>query len=590
MQIKTIFLLILITLFFAIAHSPADEFFPKDNWKDLPNPLASPNAKVGGEISIFAGQYSKSLNYYLDNNFISYEVFTSMYDTLLTLSPITAEYEPMLAERWSISNDRTTFTFWLDKRAKWSDGEPITAYDVQWTFQAIMDPKNLTGASKVALEKFLPPEVIDERTIKFKTKEVHWRNLLALGGFNILPKHIFENKDFNKINFEFPVVSGLYKLGEIKEGLFIKLERRDDWWACSEKRFQNTANFQTIIFKFFEERENAFEAFKKGLIDIYPVYTSRLWVNETKGEKLEKNWILKQKIYNYEPAPFQGFAMNMRRPPFDDIKVRKAMAYLLNREKMNRTLMYNQYAMHYSYFKDLYSKEEPCKNEVFNFDKEKARALLKEAGWQVNPQTGFLEKNGKRFSFKFLNRDSSTEKFINIYAEDLKDVGIELKIDKKDLATWIKDMDEFNFDMTWAAWGSVIFKDPESMWASKEADRNSGNNYTGFKDAKVDALIEKQKTIFDVNQRHGICRDIDKIITSQCPYILLWGIDYVRLLYWNKFGVPATVLSKYGNETSAYWYWWYDKDSAEDLTDAIKKGRYLPGCKASVFFDEEFKK
>ncbi|MBU1767566.1 MAG: ABC transporter substrate-binding protein, partial [Candidatus Omnitrophica bacterium] len=321
-----------------------------------------------------------------------------------------------------------------------------------------------------------------------------------------------------------------------------------------------------------------------------PVYTSRLWVNETKGEKLEKNWILKQKIYNYEPAPFQGFAMNMRRPPFDDIKVRKAMAYLLNREKMNRTLMYNQYAMHYSYFKDLYSKEEPCKNEVFNFDKEKARALLKEAGWQVNPQTGFLEKNGKRFSFKFLNRDSSTEKFINIYAEDLKDVGIELKIDKKDLATWIKDMDEFNFDMTWAAWGSVIFKDPESMWASKEADRNSGNNYTGFKDAKVDALIEKQKTIFDVNQRHGICRDIDKIITSQCPYILLWGIDYVRLLYWNKFGVPATVLSKYGNETSAYWYWWYDKDSAEDLTDAIKKGRYLPGCKASVFFDEEFKK
>ncbi|MCK4905590.1 ABC transporter substrate-binding protein [bacterium] len=584
-KLLSIFIILIVT----VAHSPADEFFPKDNWKDLPNPLASPQAKVGGEMATFAGQYPNSLNYYLASNILTSEVFSAMYDSLLTLHPLTAEYEPMIAKQWSISDDKTTFTFWIDERARWSDGEPITAYDVEWTFQAIMDPKNLTGVFKMSMEKFLPPEVVDEHTIRFTTKEVHWRNLLALGGLNILPKHIFEKKDFNKINFQFPVVSGLYKLGEINEGLFIKIVRRDNWWAKSEQRFQNTGNFQTIVFRFFAERENAFEAFKKGLIDIYPVYTSRLWVNETKGEKFEKEWIVKQKIYNYEPAPFQGFAMNMRRPPFDDIKVRKAMAYLLDKEQMNRTLMYNQYTMHCSYFEDLYSKEAPCKNKVFNFDKEKAMALLKEAGWQVNPQTGFLEKNGKRFSFKFLNRDSSTGKFINIYAEDLKDIGIELKIDQKDFATWMKDMDEFNFDMTWAAWGSVIFKDPESMWASTEADRKSGNNITGFKDKVVDVFIEKQKTIFDVEKRHEICRQIDAIVTSQCPYILIWRINYIRLLYWNKFGTPSTVLSKYGNENSAYWYWWYDEDSAEDLTDAIQKGRYLPGCKASIFFDEEFK-
>ena len=588
MWIKRIFPLFIV-LIVATTQISADEFFPKENWKDQPNPLASPDAKVGGEISTYAGQYPKSLNAYLDNNSFTADVFSSMYDTLLTLHPITAEYEPMIAERWSISDDKKTFTFWIDKRARWSDGEPITAYDVQWTFQTIMDPKNLTGAYKVSLEKFFPPEVIDERTIKFQTKEVHWRNLLALGGLNILPKHAFEKQDFNKINFEFPVVSGPYKLGEINEGLFIKIQRRSDWWLSSAKRFQNTGNFQAIIFKFFEERENAFEAFKKGLIDMYPVYTARLWVNETKGEKFEKNWIIKQKIYNYEPASFQGFAMNMRRPPFDDIRVRKAMAYLLDREKMNRTLMYNQYTMHCSYFEDLYSKDNPCKNPVFDFDKEKARALLKEAGWKANPETGFLEKNGQRFSFKFLLSDSSTEKFISIYAEDLKDVGIELKVDNKDWTAWIKDMDEFNFDMTWAAWGSVIFKDPESMWASKEADRESGNNYTGFKDSKVDALIEKQKTIFDVNERNAICREIDTIVTSQCPYVLLWRINYVRLLYWNKFGTLPTVLSKYANESSAYWYWWYDKDSAEDLTNAMEKSEYLPGRKASVFFDEEFK-
>ncbi len=588
MQIKSIVLTIFVTLFLAIAHSSADDFFPKDTWKDQPNPLVSPDAKVGGEISTYVGQYPKSLNYYIENSSFASQVFAAMYDSLLGKNSITAEYEPMLAKKWSISDDKKTFTFWLDERAKWSDSKPITAYDVAWTFQAVMDPKNLTGTHKVILENFFPPEVIDEQTIQFQAKEVHWKNLLALGGFNILPKHIFEKQDFNKLNFEFPVVSGPYKLGEIKEGLFIKIQRRNNWWLASAKLFRNTDNFQTIIFKFFEERENAFEAFKKGLIDIYPVSTSRLWINETKGEKFDKNWIIKQKIYNYQPASFQGFAMNMRRPPFDDIQVRKAMAYMLDREKMNRTLMYNQYSMHRSYFEDLYSKENPCKNVFFDFNKEKARALLKEAGWQVNPQTGLLEKDGKRFSFKFLTRDASTEKFVNIYAEDLKDMGIELTIDKKDWATWVKDMDEFNFDMTWAAWGSLIFKDPEGMWASKEADRNSGNNITGFKDPQVDALIEKQKTIFNVNERNAICCEIDAIITSQCPYVLLWRINYIRLLYWNKFGTPPTILSRYGDERSAYSYWWYDEDSAEDLTDAMENGRYLPGEKSSVYFDAEF--
>ena len=591
MWIKTSALIVLISLLFAIGPSlSADEFFPKEDWEDRPNPLASPEAKIGGEISVFAGQYPDSLNYYLANNNFTYEVFSSMYDFLLTLNPVTAGYEPLIAKSWSISDDKKIFTFWLDERARWSDGKPITAYDVQWTFEAIMDSKNLTGPNKISMENFFPPEVIDERTIIFRAKEVHWKNLLALGALHILPKHAFNNKDFNKINFEFPVVSGLYELGEIKEGLYIKIERRDNWWLASDKRMKNTGNFRTIIFKFFEERENAFEAFKKGLIDIFPVYTARLWVNELKGERFDKNWIIKQKVYNYEPASFQGFAMNMRRPPFDDIRVRKAMAYLLDREKMNRTIMYNQYIMQRSYFEDLYSKNNPCKNQVFNFDKEKARTLLKEAGWEVNPQTGFLEKDGKRFSFKFLMRDISEAKFINIYAEDLKDVGIELKIDQKDFATWMKDMNEFNFDMTWAHWGSIIFKDPESMWSSKEADRKSGNNYTGFKDAQIDVLIEKQKTIFDVAERNEICRQVDYVVTSQCPYVLLWNINYVRLLYWNKFGTPPTVLSKYDNEVSAYWYWWYDEDSAEDLIEAMETGEYLPGKKASVFFDEEFTK
>ena len=564
------------------------ETFPGPGWQDHLNPIAGRDAVVGGEIAIFAGQTPKSLNYYLDNNSFTVEVFGAMFETLLGMHPITLEYEPGLAETWTISDDKKTFVFSIHKNARWSDGHPITAHDVKWTFDTILDPKNLTGPHKVSLERFSSPTILDDHTLRFQANDVHWMNLGAVGGFHILPKHVFEGKDFNKINFEFPVVSGPYKIGLINEGIFLTLERRENWWNTHALRSQGTGNFQTMKFRFYAERENAFEAFKKGQFDLFPVYTSRLWVNETKGEKFLNDWIVKQKIYNQKPVGFQGFAMNMRKPPFDDIRVRIAMAHLLDRPKMNSTLMYSQYFLHRSYFEDLYDKNHPCPNQPIEFDKAKARDLLKQAGWTVNPATGILEKNNQAFSFKFLTRQASTDTFLAIYAEDLKDVGIELIIDRKDWAAWAKDMDEFNYEMTWAAWGSGVFKNPESMWSSNEAERKSGNNITGFKNSYVDALIEKQKSIFDVQQRNAIYRQIDQIIYDAHPYVLLWNINYTRLLYWNKFGTPATVLSKYGDESSAYWYWWFDKDSEADLRDAMRLELPLPPKEPSVFFDEMF--
>ena len=452
----------------------AEEVFPLPGWKDAPNPLAGRDAVVGGEMSVFAHQYPKSFNYLLDNNAFSAELFDAMYESLLGLHPLTAEFEPNLAAKWAISDDRTSFTFWIDDRARWSDGRPVTAYDARWTFDAIMDTNNITGVHKVRLEKFLPPQVIDERTIRFTATEVHWRNLGAAGIFPVMPRHCFEGRDFNKINFEFPVISGPYRLGEIKEGVFVKLERRGDWWGRDLARNRNLGNFETLTFRFFAESENAFEAFKKGRIDLFPVYTARLWVNETRSERFAKHWIARQKVYNRHPLGFQGFAMNMRRPPFNDLKVRRAMAHLLDREKMNHTIMYSQYYLHRSYYEDLYSAADPCPNPLYRFDKAAARRLLQEAGWSANPQSGLLEKGGQPFRIEFLTRSPGSEKFLAIFREDLRDVGIELTIDQKDWAAWSEDMRQFNFSMTWAAWGAALRKDPEGMWASKEAGRAGG--------------------------------------------------------------------------------------------------------------------
>ena len=563
--------------------------FPDADWKDEPSPLASEFAVVGGEVNIYAHQYPQSFNYYLDNNVFNAEVFGSMFESLLGVDGMTAEYVPGLASSWTLSEDKREITFTIDERARWSDGKPVTAHDVVFTYKTILDPKNLTGSHKVGLDEFEEPEAVDDRTVKFVAKTVHWRNLGLVGGMAILPMHNMEGKDFNKILFSFPVVSGPYKLGEINEGRFVKMERREDWWARDLPRNRFTGNFQTLTYRFFADSENAYESFRRGLLDIFPVYMARIWVNESSGERFDRNWIVKQKIYNYNPIGFQGFAMNMRRAPFDDIRVRRALAHLLNREKMNSTIMYGQYFLHRSYFEDLYDAAHPCNNDVLDFDKEKARALLSEAGWVANPKTGLLEKDGKTLVIRFLTRDPSTDKFLAIYGEDLRDAGISLVIDKKDWAAWTKDMDEYNYDMTWAAWGSGLFKDPESMWHSREAERPSGNNITGFRNTEVDSLIDQQKEIFDVNVRNDIYRKIDGIVTKEVPYILLWNINYTRLLYWNKFGMPNQVLSKYGDERTAYSLWWFDEDAAQELGEAMANQETLPPRPVEVRFDEYFK-
>ena len=229
----------------------ADQTFPPDDWKPQPNPIANPDARSGGQLSIFAGQNPKSLNYYLDNNSFTSEFFSAIFETLIDMNPMTLKYEPKLAKKWTISENKKIFTFYLNPKARWSDGHPITAHDVKWTYDAIINPKNMTGVHKLSLERFTTPKILDKLTIQFTAKEVHWVNLGAVGGFQILPKHVFEKKDFNQINFTFPVVSGSYQPDQIVEGRYVSLKRRQDWWARDDIRYRGMGNFDILKFVFF---------------------------------------------------------------------------------------------------------------------------------------------------------------------------------------------------------------------------------------------------------------------------------------------------------------------------------------------------
>ncbi|WFB35417.1 extracellular solute-binding protein [Kiritimatiellota bacterium B12222] len=557
---------------------------PPEGWEPEPSPFASEWAEPGGTVKVYASQYPASFNYYLDQNVFSSRLFSYQFESLIGQNGLSLEPEPGLASRLEISEDQLTFTFYLDEKAQWSDGRPVTADDVIWTFNAIMDPSHPTGPHKVGLDRFEVPVKIDDRSVQFTAKEVHWGNIWACGGFSILPSHWWKDQDFNKTNFVFPVVSGPYEISQLNEPHSVVLSKRDDYWAIDDPRGEGLTNFDEIEFRFYAQRDTAFDNFKAGNFDLFAVYTAKRWASETSGKAFDQNWIIKQAIHNLNPTGFQGFAMNMRNPLFQDLRVRKALAMLLDRQRMNETLMFNQYELTASYFPDLYPEGNP--NPLVEYNVTEALRLLNEAGWSL--EKGKLTKDGKPFVLTFLTRDPSSNRFLLIYRKSLEQVGIELVIDQKDWASWAKDMNEYNYDMTWASWSAGLFKDPESMWHSKYVDAPSGFNITGLKNEKVDALIDSIGDEFDVEKRHEVVREIDALLVAEQPYILLWHTNYVRLLYWNRFDMPDQVLTLYGSESAAQSLWWTSPDLNADLEAAKKSGRKLPGRPSVVNISEGF--
>ena len=581
----------LLTIFASLplAALAAATWYPKAGWTERPDPVASGRARRGGTIRFNGAQPPKSFNAYVDNNTYSAMVFDLMYEKLLAFDTASAELVPALAEKWSVSEDGRQFTFVLDSRARWSDGEPVTAADVKWTFDAVMSPKSDTGPWKSMLAFFESPEVVDVRTIRFRKKgdsARDWRDILNCSTFWVLPRHHFEKVDFNKLEMVGAVTGGPYCIKRAEEQVETELVRHGHWWRQDFPSCRGLYNFDRILVRYYADNENAFEAFKKRKLDVYPVYTARIYAQETGGEKFKRNWMLKRKVKNHAPIGFQGFAMNLRRFPFDDVRVRRAMAALVDRETMNRTMMNGAYFLLNSYYQDLYDAAHPCPNEMHRYDPEKAARLLAEAGWRKDPADGKLKKNGRTLAFKFLSRSGTEDKFLALFDHALRDQGIEMSIVRNDFAGWMREMDSFNFDMTWAAWGAGLVKNPEISWSGAEADKKGSNNVTGFKSAEVDRLIAAEKGMDSAADRLAAYRQIDALIAAEVPYVLLWQTDSTRLLYWNKFGMPPTILSRFDREESLLAYWWYDVDRTEELDEAVSSGGFLPSVPETVDFDE----
>lgn len=547
--------------------------------------VAGGSGKASGQLTLHTTDFPKSFNAFVDSSVDAASVFGLVYDTLMELDYNTLEYKSLIAKTIETSADKKVFTIKIDPRAKWADGKQIGADDILFTYDTIMNPKNQTSVLRMFYSRFAPPEKIDSYTVRFKSKLIHYNNFIALADLSILPKHLFEGKDFNKsFNMNLPAGSGPYILSEVKEGRYFVLKRRHDYWSDQLPNHKGTYNFDRIKYKVIRDDNVAFEAFKKGEFDIFTDISGKRWVTETNSERFQKNWIVKQKIYNYAPKGIYGLAFNMRKPLFQDLRVRQAIFYLMDRKTILEKLEYNQFQPLSSYWPSLYGKD--SSNPLIEFNPGKAKALLKEAGYTHLDRNGYLTNGrGEHLEFTISYANEPYEKHMTLFADSCKQAGVKVNLERISWATLIKKMDEYKFDTVMIGWSGALFGEPEQLWHSKHAEEVGGSNLSGYKNPEVDRLIDSMPPIFDANERNKIIRKIDGLIYRDTPYLLFWWRNYSPIFYKNVFDMPKTVLPKYSSR-GIIRNWRFDPVKVKKYEEAVKKRKALPEAPVEIYYDK----
>ncbi|MCP4190452.1 MAG: ABC transporter substrate-binding protein [Planctomycetaceae bacterium] len=558
--------------------------FTGEGWTTAnPGAVGDPNAVKGGVISTSIPNWPDNLRRFGtgSNTWLNYLVRDLCYESLCNVDPMSLEIVPGLASHWQISEDNLTFRFRIDPRAHWSDGSPVVAEDWAETYRLIDDDTLIDPMTKQTIcGKMEAPKILSKYMLEVKCKEKSWRNFLSFAGMTPLPAHEINGMTgtefLEKYNFAFTATSGPYLVrpADIKKNESLTITRRDDYWAKDKEANKGLYNFDKIRLVVIRDRRLGFDKACKGEIDFHPVFTAKWWVEDvTPLPAYENGQLIRSEIFTRYPKGFQGMAFNMREPPLNDARVRKAIAHLYDRKTLLKKFAYDQYDALKSYYPG--SDAANPNNKMIEYDPATAVKLLSEAGWTERDGDGILTKDGKRLSFTIMYRSEAFEKYLTSVQESCRKVGVEVILTRVTPETLWKNMMERTFQVASMAWGATLYPNPISNWSTEMADQKGSNNITGFNNEKADGIIAKYDAEFEISKRTLLLRELDALIYDQVPYALDWYNPCERILYWNKFGMPAYGLPRYGEYESAFVYWWYDPQKADRLKATLKNGESM---------------
>ncbi|MBM3548444.1 MAG: ABC transporter substrate-binding protein [Alphaproteobacteria bacterium] len=553
----------------------------------------NPDAPKGGEITLGGFGTFDSLHPFILRG-VPAAGSGLTYDSLMTQVGDDPDTDyGVIAESVEVPADRSWATFKLRSEARFHDGRPITAADVAWTFETLTTKgapvyRSYYGdVSKV--------EVVDERRVKFSFKNLDNRELIGnVGNLRILPRHYWQERDFEKPTLEPPLGSGHYRVEAVDPGRSIRYRRVEDHWAARLPINIGRFNFGGIRYEYYRDTAVSFEAFKAGAIDFRTENESKLWAEGYDVPAVRNGLIKREEFKTLNPRRPQGFVFNLRRPQFQDRRVRQALGYAFDFEWMNKSLFFGQYAKLASYFPSsefaatgLPQGEELAILERYRgrvpdevFTKEymppttdgsgnlrdnvrHALRLLGEAGWQIKGGK-LTNAKGETFQFEIISAQAGIDRVVLPFTKNLERLGITASLRIIDTAQYSNRMDNFDFDMVLggAQQRASPGNEQREYWGSASADTRGGVNIGGIKDPVIDELAE---LVINAPNRDTLVQR-----TRALDRVLLWGYYMIpqfyepatRIAYWDKFGRPA-VTPKYTLGFTDTW--WIDPAKAANL-------------------------
>ena len=549
----------------------------------------NPKAPQGGKIVLPAYGTFDNFNPYIFKGVAATFVAALSLETLGT-SPTDDPFTvyPLLAEKFDMPADKSYVGFILNPKARFSDGSPVTADDVIFSFKAITEKGSpiyrMYYADVDRVEK------INEREVRFYFKEgTNNKELpMILAQFSIFSKKDWDGREFDKPTLQVPLGSGPYTVKDFQVNKYVELIKNPNYWGKNLPSQRGFYNFDTIRYDYYQDTTVTLQALFSGDIDAREEYIAKIWMTGYDNDLIKSGVIKKENIEHNNPATLQNFAYNVRRDKFKDRRVRKALDLAFNYEWANEKLFYGQYKRLFSYFtntgmeatglpegreleileqyrdklpRDVFTEPyEPTVNADIYDSREnlkKAVQLFKEAGYDFVDGKMTNLTTGEPLEIEILSNSANGATFTKVmlpFIENLRKIGVKAVFRNLEVNIFKNRLDNFDFDMAIVSYrvSQMPGNEQRDYWGSASADIKGSNNIIGIKNEVVDALIKGLISAQEKDDYVAYVRALDRVLLHENYMIFQWYSPFSRVAYRNKFGQPKTNV-KVGFQPFTWW-------------------------------------
>lgn len=515
---------------------------------------ASPAAEKGGEFTDYILTFPPTLRNVGPDSNSSFRSYINANQLGLTeFHPNTLEVIPQLATQWAYGTDGKTVFYKIDPSAKWSDGKNVTADDFLFTLE-FMRSKHINAPwyNNYYTEQIVSVEKYDSHTISVTgavarpKEELHYYY-----GLTPTPKHFYKtiNEDWvKKYNWEVVPNTGPYQISDIKKGKQVTFTRKKQWWAKDKRYNQGRFNVDKVTLKVIRDPNIAYKHFEKGEIDSYTLVQPEFW-HKAKGRLYKNGLVEKFVFYNDMPRSSSGLFLNMDSPLLTDQKVREALAYSMNFDRVIKTILRGDYerlqAFHTGYGE--YSNENI---QARKYNPKKAANLLIEAGWNQKDGSGVRIKDGQRLSLDLVyGRKEHSDRWAILKQDALK-AGIEINLKLQDSSSHYKTIMQKQHQIAALGWSTGFRPAFWQHFHSENAHKPQTNNITNTDNKEIDALITEYRSETDKAKRISLSKQLALKIHEQAAFIPGFKVPYTRGAHWRWIKFPEVP----GTKTSANLY------------------------------------